>query len=360
MSIERDLELEMQLRRVEERIAIDPILSVMIQMEQDHDLILSRIRETYFQDFLQKYQIQITICEPGDVLIVAGLPRPVSCYQFFHSELLRNGTPLAEDSRFYNIDNKLGNISYIGVFTYYSYSGSQDLYIELDSRYIKNALGYPSLLSDRSQLDRFKLPYDHSYAKCNDDRLVSNSGKYVYASKLSEPPRDGFSSRKEGRSFHFMYKTGNKGMTISRHFRTPFALYPCHTSSAFLRIDFCRSPGSVEGKRPEDQPAPKFLPPQDHVLTGGTPCSGPCINGCREYRIRSEYTKKQTTGKCRSNGCPPRLTRKNISALQTELIPLENVVELMNTINVFLPTYKSMSICTILTEDLCVHPSREF
>lgn len=221
MSIERDLELEMQLRRVEERIAIDPILSVMIQMEQDHDLILSRIRETYFQDFLQKYQIQITICEPGDVLIVAGLPRPVSCYQFFHSELLRNGTPLAEDSRFYNIDNKLGNISYIGVFTYYSYSGSQDLYIELDSRYIKDALGYPSLLSDRSQLDRFKLPYDHSYAKYIDDRLVSNSGKYVYASKLSEPPRDGFSSRKEGRSFHFMYKTGNKVLTISRPLRTP-------------------------------------------------------------------------------------------------------------------------------------------
>ncbi|MFA5443909.1 MAG: ATP-binding protein [Bacteroidales bacterium] len=221
MSIERDLELEMQLRRVEERIAIDPILSVMIQMEQDHDLILSRIRETYFQDFLQKYQIQITICEPGDVLIVAGLPRPVSCYQFFHSELLRNGTPLAENSRFYNIDNKLGNISYIGVFTYYSYSGSQDLYIELDSRYIKDALGYPSLLSDRSQLDRFKLPYDHSYAKYIDDRLVSNSGKYVYASKLTEPPREGFNSRKEGRSFHFMYKTGNKVLVISRPLRTP-------------------------------------------------------------------------------------------------------------------------------------------
>ena len=93
MSVERDLKLEMQLRRIEERIAIDPILSIMIQMEQDHDLILSRIRETYFSDFLQKYQIQITICEPGDVLAVAGLPRPVSCYQYFHSEILKNGTP---------------------------------------------------------------------------------------------------------------------------------------------------------------------------------------------------------------------------------------------------------------------------
>lgn len=221
MSIERDLELEMQLRRVEERIAIDPILSIMIQMEQDHDLILSRIRETYFSDFLQKYQIQITICEPGDVLIVAGMPRPVSCYQFFHSEILRNGTPLADNSRFYNIDNKLGNISYIGVFTYYSYSGSQDLYIELDSRYIKDALGYPSLLSDRSQLDRFKLPYDYSYAKYIDEKLVSNSGKFVYPSKIHTGPGEGFSLKKEDKSLHFHYRTGNKVLIISRPLRSP-------------------------------------------------------------------------------------------------------------------------------------------
>ncbi len=221
MSIESDLELEMQLRRVEERIAIDPILSIMIQMEQDHDQILSRIKETYFQDFLQKYQIQITICEPGDVLIVAGMPRPVSCYQFFHNEILRNGTPLAENSRFYNIDNKLGNISYIGVFTYYSYSGSQDLYIELNSRYIKDALGYPSLLSDRSQLDRFKLPYDYSYAKFIDEKLVSNSGKYVYPSRLSIQTRDGFSLRRENGSLHFHYKTANKVLVITRPQRTP-------------------------------------------------------------------------------------------------------------------------------------------
>ncbi|HHV02418.1 MAG: ATP-binding protein [Bacteroidales bacterium] len=221
MSIERDLELEMQLRRVEERLAIDPILSIMIQMEQDHDLILARIRETYFQDFLQKYQIQITICEPGDVLIVAGMPRPVSCYQFFHSEILRNGTPLAENSRFYNIDNKLGNISYIGVFTFYSYSGSQDLYIELDSRYIKDALGYPSLLSDRSQLDRFKLPYDYSYAKFIDGKLVSNSGKYMYPSRLSIQSRDGFSLHRENKSLHFYYKTENKVLIITRPQRSP-------------------------------------------------------------------------------------------------------------------------------------------
>lgn len=221
MSVERDLKLEMQLRRIEERIAIDPILSIMIQMEQDHDLILSRIRETYFSDFLQKYQIQITICEPGDVLAVAGLPRPVSCYQYFHSEILKNGTPLAEDSRFYNMDNKLGTVSYIGAFTFYSYSGSQDLYIVLDSRYIKDALGYPSLLSDRSQLDRFKLPYDYSYAKYINNKLVSNSGKHVYPGKLSFHPEEGFNLRKENKNLHSYYKIDNKVLVITRPLRTP-------------------------------------------------------------------------------------------------------------------------------------------
>lgn len=221
MSIERDLDLEMQLRRVEERITIDPILSIMIQMDQDHDLILSRIKETYFADFLQRYQIQITICEPGDVLAIAGMPRPVSCYQFFHSEILRNGTPLAENSRFYNIDSKLGNITYMGVFTYYSYSGSQDLYIELDSRYVKDALGYPSLLSDRSQFDKFKLPYDYSYAKYIDGKLVSNSGKYTYPSRITTEPEDGFSLQKSNRSLHYHYKTANKVLIITRPQRSP-------------------------------------------------------------------------------------------------------------------------------------------
>ncbi|MFY9116783.1 MAG: ATP-binding protein [Bacteroidales bacterium] len=221
MSVERDLNLEMQLRRIEERIAIDPILSIMIQMEQDHDLILSRISETYFSDFLQKYQIQITICEPGDVLVVAGQPGPISCYQYFHSEILKNGTPLAEDSRFYNIDNKLGTVSYIGVFTFYSYSGSQDLYIVLDSRYIKDALGYPSLLSDRSQLDRFKLPHNYSYAKYVNDKLVSNSGKYVYPSILKFAPEEGFHIRKENKSLHSYYRIDNKVLFVTRPLRSP-------------------------------------------------------------------------------------------------------------------------------------------
>lgn len=221
MSVERDLKLEMQLRRIEERIAIDPILSIMIQMEQDHDLILSRIRETYFTDFIQKYQIQITICEPGDVLVVAGLPKPVSCYQYFHSEILKNGTPLAEDSRFYNVDNKLGTVSYIGVFTFYSYSGSQDLYIVLDSRYIKDALGYPSLLSDRSQLDRFKLPHNYSYAKYINNKLVSNSGKYTYPSILTFEPEEGFNIRKENKDLHSYYKIDNKVLLITRPLRSP-------------------------------------------------------------------------------------------------------------------------------------------
>jgi len=237
MSLERDLDLEMQLRRVEERIAIDPILSIMIQMEQDHDLILSRIKETYFSNFLQRYQIQITICEPGDVLVVAGMPRPVSCYQFFHSDILRNGTPLAENSKFYNIDSKLGNISYIGVFTFYNYSGSQDLYIELDSRYIKDALGYPSLLSDRSQFDRFKLPYDYSYAKYIDGHLVSNSGKHVYPSKLTYEPEDGFSLRKSERSLHCYYKTAGKVLIITRPQRSPLP-YLVSLSYLFLFYGF--------------------------------------------------------------------------------------------------------------------------
>lgn len=222
MAVERDLDLEMQIRRVEKMIAMDPILSIMIQMEQNTDVILARIQENYFANFLQRYQIQVTVCAPGDVLMVDGVANPVPCYNFFHSELLRYGSPLAEDSQFYHRTNNMGNISYLGVFTYYNYGGSLDLYIEIDARYVRDALGYPSLLSDKSQLDKFKLPYNYSYAKYVDGKLTSSSGQYSYPSVLSTPLNDLFTSRITNGQLHYFYQSDNRVIVISRPTRTPF------------------------------------------------------------------------------------------------------------------------------------------
>lgn len=238
MAVERDLELEVQLRRVEKLIEADPVLSIMLQMEQDQELILSRIKENYLADFFQRYRIQITVCSPGDMLAVDGLPAPVSCYNFFHSEILRYGTPLSEDSHFYHRNNDLGNISYVGVYTFYSYGGSIDLYIEIDSRYIKDVLGYPSLLSDKSQLDKFKLPHDYSYAKYINNKLVANSGQFSYPGKVDFPVSDGFSHRKMNGSLHYFYKVENKVLLISRPIRSPFP-YLISFSYIFIFYGIC-------------------------------------------------------------------------------------------------------------------------
>ncbi|NLA15934.1 MAG: HAMP domain-containing protein [Bacteroidales bacterium] len=335
MSVERDLTLEMQLRRIEERIAIDPILSIMIQMEQDHDLILSRIRETYFADFLQKYQIQITICEPGDVLVVAGLPGPVSCYQYFHSELLKNGTPLAEDSRFYNIDTKLGTISYIGVFTFYSYSGSQDLYIVLDSRYIKDALGYPSLLSDRSQLDRFKLPHDYSYAKYINGKLISNSGKHVYPSKLIFMPKEGFSLRKENKTLHSYYTIDNKVLLITRPVRTPLP-YLVSLSYLFLfyGLFFAITLGLLrESDLKIDLPRNSFRRKITLLLVGllfvalVLMATGSIGFGLKLYESTNSRQMSQQMDAARSS------LEEYIRFADRSTDPTANVIELINTIN---------------------------
>lgn len=257
MAVERDLEVEMQMRRVEARIASDPILSIMIQMGEEPDLIISRIKENYFSEFLQRYQIQITICAPGDFLMVGGSSARVPCYQYFHSDLLRHGTPLANESHFYHLENAFGNISYLGVFTYYSYGGSQDLYIELDSHYVKDALGYPNLLSDKSQLDRFKLPYDFSYAKYIDGGLVSNSGKFAYPGKLPIDPTDGFSHRRTDGMLQFLYKTENKVLVISRPIRSPLP-YLISFSYMFLFYGFFLSVGmSLFRKRDQKVVLPK-------------------------------------------------------------------------------------------------------
>ena len=82
----------MQLRRVEERIAIDPILSVMIQMEQDHDLILSRIRKRISR-ISSKYQIQLQFANRETYLLWQDYPSGF-LLPVFHSELYATERPL--------------------------------------------------------------------------------------------------------------------------------------------------------------------------------------------------------------------------------------------------------------------------
>lgn len=236
MTISRDLEFELALKRVDAFIAADPVLSMVVHTAQHNDVIVQRLSENYFSGYLGKYQMQVTICAPGDVLLAQNGKAPQSCYNFFHGEVLRHGIPLSDASHFYSVSNRFGNPEYIGIFSFFSVeSGIHDLYIELEAKHVKDILGYPSLLIDKTRSDRFKLPYNYSYAKYIDGALVSNSGKITYPSQFTDTPPEGFSIVKRDRTFHYVYKVNETVVILSRPFS---GFFPYFVSLSYLFLFF--------------------------------------------------------------------------------------------------------------------------
>ncbi|MCL2502082.1 MAG: ATP-binding protein, partial [Bacteroidales bacterium] len=184
MGMERDAETEKLLLQAEGVIDADVILKSMIEYDVDDNLILSRLMNVHFAGLQGRYDLQITLCRPGDNLLIETQPIPVNCYNFFHLEIARYGTLLEENSAFYFLDNANGRTSYIGVIHFRFYGGYRDLYIELDSRLVKEMIGYPELLRDQTDPEWSRVPYNYSFAKYMLGDLNTFSGSYMYSTQL--------------------------------------------------------------------------------------------------------------------------------------------------------------------------------
>jgi len=203
MAIERDPDTEVDLRMLENRIATDPLLNLLVQADHTKDMIYERLVDYFFASLNNKYDIQFTTCRPGVNLYIDDTPPPITinCYLYFHAIISSCGTQLHEDSYFYYLDNGNGRTSYIGVFPFRYPGGYCDLYIELDSRSVKEIIGYPELLRDETNQALSLIPFGYSFAKYVRGDLNAFSGSYNYPtqSDTNYPPgtfelikRDGY------------------------------------------------------------------------------------------------------------------------------------------------------------------------
>ena len=185
---ERDRVGELLLRRREERIANDSLISHwMINHLENERQILDYLASEYFSGFFSKYDLQTSVCAPEDDLSVLTDNRTEQhhCYSYFDRMIRQEGIPLP-DSRFYFLDNLSGRISYIGVFRYHQEDEYQEstLYISIDSRLTERQLGYPELLLDKDLSGPDPLE-DYSFAKYQYDQLIRRSGEYGYPMTLT-------------------------------------------------------------------------------------------------------------------------------------------------------------------------------
>ena len=183
MAIERDPDTELVLRGVDVFISSDLMLGYLMQMNQPKELIYERLVDHFFSSIRHRYDIQVTTCQPGVNLLVDGMYPAVNCYIYFNQIISSCGTQLYEDSHFYYLDNANGRTSYLGVFPFRYYGGLVDLYIELDSRSVKEMIGYPELLRDETNRELSHLPINYSFGKYVRGDLNAFSGNFSYPTK---------------------------------------------------------------------------------------------------------------------------------------------------------------------------------
>lgn len=216
LAVERDISLELQLRSIEAKLSRDPIIGAMLGLPQErYGLIQNRMEELYLKGVSQKYEINITICRPNDMLLDNKWQQMVDCSAYYN-ELLSFGVPLTDGSNFFFLNNYNGRVSYLGVMRYANrVQGPITMYIEFESRYTRDVMGHTAVLFDYKPSDNVNMPQEYSYAKYMDGRLVIYKGAYVYP-MVCDPAdyTSGFSVMKEEEHIHFVSRADNDNIII--------------------------------------------------------------------------------------------------------------------------------------------------
>lgn len=239
LSIERDINLELQLRGIEKYIENDPILALWVKIDPNSEIINNRLSEAYFWSILQRYDMRLSVCQSNTLLIpdISNQSGPaIHCNSFFESEIERYGVQLGENSRFLFMNNYNGRISYLGIFTYFSFGQTTTLYIELDSKFLKESIGYPDLLIGHKKLESYNIPSGYSYGKYLNNRLVSYGGKFNYPIHNEREYEIGYQVVRDEGYLHFVHRISEENLiVISRPERTTF---PYIVSFSYLMLFF--------------------------------------------------------------------------------------------------------------------------
>ncbi|PKO98665.1 MAG: hypothetical protein CVU13_09545 [Bacteroidetes bacterium HGW-Bacteroidetes-8] len=205
MSVERDLNMELQLKGLEKNIVNDQIIAMLGSTMMISDIL--------------------------------DLNAPqVHCNTFFDRELYLYGMQLGDNSRFFFMNNYNGRISYMGVFTYISFGEEVRLYIELDSKFLRESIGYPDLLLDHKKIENYNLPSGYSFAKYLNNRLVTYSGEYNYPITTQKEHEPGYRVEKRDGYIHFVNNISPENLIIiSRQERN---IFPYVVSFSYLMLFF--------------------------------------------------------------------------------------------------------------------------
>lgn len=218
LAIERDLELEMDLRDFENKLSHDAIFeNFLASPNQNLRQIEQRFSELYFQRIKQKYLISMTICSQNDAIQIGS--RLENCLTYFANRMEQNNAVQIDDnSSFFYLSNNNGRIGYLGAFYYETPDGPVNMFIEIETKYNEAGLGYPSSLTDTrvANFTTANIPSYYSYAKYYNNKLVLSEGDFSYPQFASALENTKSIIRKDGYLHFINYVDDERLVVISR------------------------------------------------------------------------------------------------------------------------------------------------
>lgn len=237
LCIERDLELEMDLRDFEKKLSTDVVFENFLDMpSQNVRQIEQRFSELYFQRIKQKYLISMTICRQNEVVQIGSVAE--DCLSYFADLMQRyNARQIDDESSFFYLNNYNGRIGYLGAFYYDTQNGPVNLFLEIDTKYNEDGLGYPSRLSDArvANFTSASIPSSYSYSKYYDGKLVLAQGDYAYPQFSSSIENGEGIIRKNGYLHFVNHMEDDRIVIISRPKRS---IFPYFVSFSYLVLFF--------------------------------------------------------------------------------------------------------------------------
>jgi signal transduction histidine kinase len=181
LSSERDSGAEIFLSELDNKLRRDTV--IQSHLFPPYKTLESYFQNNYFTGFWRNYNMQITVCNPGDSVYITDEKRHYPCLEFFDN-LRKTKGMLVSGSNFYFMDRLNGRISYLGQLDFVNPMNIPvKIFIELNSKVIPEGKGYPELLLDE-RASRESRDGDYSYAKYFDGELVDRGGNYQYEMKL--------------------------------------------------------------------------------------------------------------------------------------------------------------------------------
>lgn len=177
LSMERDISLELELRRIEDKIASDQLIATLSAIRNSNSIILNRIIESYMPRASQDYDIMVELF-PENVKDKGAIA--------YFTEMIRQGKVISEGSRFRYMRDSGGHSLYAGSFAYYNYgSGVTMMLMRVSPKSNRENKGYAQLLGYSAPGDVL-IPARYSYAKYSYKALTSYRGNYSYPTIVDE------------------------------------------------------------------------------------------------------------------------------------------------------------------------------